>query len=194
MANQDTSSALFCPSYEGTTDGFVVSHLPSGLAEVRFMENDLTKVTRYRKSGSADDEILYKGLITLQSGSAGSEITRRPLTDLAALFPLKVGDEHEYKMEVAFSGKVQRVETTAIKVHSRQRTKVGQCKYEVLSVGVTFDPPGGTSLYLNYCPDLRYTVNVVAGGRALNKGAMFPLSELPILLAKLQSHRLAPAA
>ncbi|SFH05735.1 hypothetical protein SAMN05518865_1552 [Duganella sp. CF458] len=194
MTHQDTYSATFCPSYEENPDGFVVSHLPNGLVEVRFLENDLTKVTRYRKSGSVDDEILYKGLVTMQSGSSGNEITYRPLTDLAAFFPLEVGDEHEYKMEVTFSGKVQRVETTAIKVHSRQRTKVGQCKYEVLSVGVTFDPPGSTSLYFNYCPDLRHTVNVIAGGRALNKGAMLPLDNLPALLATLQSQRVAPAA
>jgi hypothetical protein len=173
------SADVFCPTYESAPEGYVVSHLPDGIVEVYFIGHDITKLVCRRKSGHVSEETLFQGLITLHSADQGeSGITYTPLSDLASLFPLEVGDEHTFTMQVAFSGKVQRTESTLMRVQSRQRTKIGQCRYDAFTVAVTLDPPGPTSLYYYYCPALRHIVNLTGGSRSGNKGTLYPLSAL----------------
>ncbi|MFG6462996.1 hypothetical protein ACG04Q_15590 [Roseateles sp. DXS20W] len=182
----ENAPVVFCPTAGSAPDGFVISHLPHGLVEVRFLNETLTQVVRRRRSGHIHEEVLYLGLLTLQSGSSGEPgITYKPLSDLTSMFPLTVGDSHELSMEVAFAGRVQRIETSAISVRSKKQLKIGLCRYDVFTIAVTFDPPGQASVFYDYSPELRCILNTAVGGRSLNKGVIRPLSELPALISAM---------
>lgn len=182
-------SVPFCPSYSSTPEGFIVSHLPHGLVEVSY-DGEFTKEVRYRKSGAVDEELYYRGLIsTFHSTHDGLGHHSKPLTDLAVIFPLEVGKQYHYDMEVSFSGRVQRIETTRIDIQSTSRTKVGNCAYQTYCVAVTLSPPGSTSMYCFYSPELRRVVSTRVGSHALGKGVMHPRTQLPQLLEQLKTSR-----
>lgn len=182
-------AAPFCPTYPSAPEGFIVSHLPHGLIDVSY-EGDFTKEVRYRKSGADEEERFYRGLIsTFHSTQDGLGHHSRPMTDLSEIFPLEVGKQHTYDVEVSFSGRVQRVETTRIVIESKTRTKVGKCVYQTYCIAVTFSPPGSTSMYCWYAPDLRRVISRRVGSHALGKGVMHPRSQLPQLMQQLRASR-----
>ncbi len=177
----------FCPNYALNPEGFIVSHLPHGLVDVSY-DGDFTREVRHRRSGTIEEELYYHGLISIfHSTQDGLGHHSRPLSNLAEIFPLEVGKQHFYDMEVSFSGRVQRVETTRMDIQSKSRTKVGNCSYQTFCIAVTIGAVGSTSMYRFYSPDLRRVVSTRVGSHAYGKGVMYPRTQLPTLLEQLRA-------
>lgn len=186
----------YCPTIDTESRGYLINRLPDRLVEVHFLDDRLTREVIHSRPGRGmpptDESILFEGLITL---STASGTTYTPLGDLSSMFPLQVGDEHQYSMRLSWSGRDQHIERKHMRVLRKLRKKVGQCQYDVFELRITFlsetDSPygiGGSPNYLYYyCPALRGSVLVNFNGWKPKVGTLHPLSERDELLARLRA-------
>jgi hypothetical protein len=170
---------MYCPTPENAPDGFLLAR-SHRVVEVRYLANSLVRRITHYPSLSRDEELLFEGLIRLNSSSG---LAWLPTRNLAELFPLRVGEIYRFTTDEHLPGRsVVHVENE-ISVLRKEKYSPAGCKYDVLRLDTT--ESNGLRRYLRYAPSLKCVLTEQIG-RAPDFGFRFyPLSALPERLAEI---------
>jgi len=133
MAAAQTPAASDCPTAQSARAGFVVERNEKSKTDV-FAGDGTAVRTILRYDGKTLLETTqFQGLFQLDRLDRGRRAVFRPKTNLAALFPLKVGQKINVEFEVEGSG---RPPTIRIELFVKQAdvAYIGPCKYDVLRI------------------------------------------------------------
>jgi hypothetical protein len=123
-----------CPDAKSGKSGFVVERGESSSTDVFHIENSVIR-TVMRSGGNALLETTqYEGLIQLDRIDRGRRTTFRPKGDLAAIFPLKVGQQASAEFEYLGADGRSTVATVGLTVKEKGRLFIGPCGYDVFKV------------------------------------------------------------
>jgi len=129
-----SASAQDCPTARSARDGFVVERGERSKSEV-FHIDDAVVRTVFRYNGqSVLETTLFQGLFQLERIDRGRRTVFQPKSDLATLFPLKVGDKKTVTFGVSEATGSTTSRTVSLSVKSGEEMYVGSCKYRVLKI------------------------------------------------------------
>jgi hypothetical protein len=153
-----TAYAQDCPSAATAPRGFVVERGDKQKTEVFVSEDGLVH-TRMRFGGEPLLETtLFAGLLPLDRFDRGRRTTSTPLSDLKALFPLRVGQKVVARF--TYSDGNRTIPTTIqLFVKGTEQIAIGPCAYTVLKIEHSEGRgEDGTARLVStdyYAPDLR---------------------------------------
>jgi hypothetical protein len=150
-----------CPDAKSGKSGFVVERGESSSTDVFHIENSVVR-TVMRSGGSALLETTqYEGLIQLDRIDRGRRTTFRPKSDLAAIFPLKVGQHARAEFEYLGADGRTTVATVGLTVKEKDQLFIGPCRYDVFKVERSESRGEGPSRVINvdyYAPALKLVI------------------------------------
>jgi hypothetical protein len=133
MAAVQALAAPDCPTAQSAHRGFVVERDGTTKTEV-FAGQDGTVRTTMRLGGKALLETTqFRGVFQLDRLDEGRRAVFRPKTDLAPLFPLKVGQNIEVEFDLTGPGQAATA-TIALSVKEADTLYIGPCRYDVLKI------------------------------------------------------------
>ena len=154
------AAAQDCPTVQSAARGFVVEREERSKTDVLHSEGSIVRtILRY------DGKILlettqFQGLFDLDRLDRGRRAVFRPKTDLAAMFPLKVGKSMTVEFDVEGAGRP----TTAsiqLSVKGTDVLYIGSCKYSVFKIERSESRGGGpvgSRRTDYYSPDLKLVI------------------------------------
>jgi hypothetical protein len=123
-----------CPDATSGKSGFVVERGESSSTDVFHIENSVVR-TVMRSGGNALLETTqYEGLMQLDRIDRGRRTTFRPKSDLAAIFPLKVGQQASAEFEYLAADGRSTVARVGLSVKEKDQLFIGPCRYDVFKV------------------------------------------------------------
>ena len=154
------AAAQDCPTAESAARGFVVERQERSKTEVLFAEPPIVRTIMRYDGKTLLETTQFQGLFELDRLDRGRRAVFRPKTDLAALFPLKVGNKATVEFEVEGSG---RPATTVmqISVKGTDVLYIGACKYSVFKIDRSESREGSPSGFRGtdyYSPDLKLII------------------------------------
>jgi hypothetical protein len=149
-----------CPTAQSAPKGFVVERDQRSKTEV-FVGSDAIVRTVMRSGGKTLLETTqFEGLFQLDRIDTGHRTVLRPKTNLAALFPLKVGQTIRAEFDVEDP---RRPRTAAIEfaVNKADTLHIGPCQYRVLKMERRESRGESPFRFVNtdyYAPDLKLII------------------------------------
>ena len=123
-----------CPSAKTGRTGFVVERGERTVTEVFHVEGPIVR-TAMRSGGTALLETTqFEGLLQLDRIDSGRRTTFRPKSDLAKMFPLKVGQHVTAEFELQDAQARALTSTVVLKVLAKEPLFIGACRYEILKI------------------------------------------------------------
>jgi hypothetical protein len=144
IASPGLVAAEDCPTAQTVSRGFVVVERGSTSKTVQHV-NDTLVHTAWRSDSNVALEITqYQGLFDLERLNGENRSTFRPKADLAAFFPLRVGEEIKVEFEVtqSFGQAAVTNDNILLVVKSADTLDIGPCKYDVLTNERSWAPVG----------------------------------------------------
>ncbi len=135
IASPGLGAAEDCPTAQTVSRGFVVFERGSTSKTVQHVDDTLVH-TVWRSDSNVVLEITqYQGIFDLERLNGENRSTFRPKTDLAAFFPLRVGEEIKVEFEVtqSFGPVAATTSNVLLVVKSADTIDIGPCKYDVLT-------------------------------------------------------------
>ncbi|TGP27185.1 MULTISPECIES: hypothetical protein [unclassified Mesorhizobium] len=158
LALAGTAKAADCVDAKSAKAGFVLEK-PGIRSEFRPTSGGMIAVANNYQSQSPQTQYLYGGLIEVFRDSDTGRLSMIPLGDLKKLFPLKAGAKSKTEFVRLSSKKAPKgTETLALAVKGKETYKLGDCKYNVLTVNETLTGDSGAvidSFTALYSPDLQ---------------------------------------
>lgn len=155
------SVAQDCPNAQSVKDGYIVERGDRSKTEVFLVENNIIR-TVFRYSGSSMLETTqYQGLLQLDRVDRGRRTTYRPKTDLAAIFPLKAGQQKTIEFNVKPGKERANTVKVQLSVKSTDVLYIGPCKYNVLKIERWESHGDGPLRLINtdyYAPDIKLII------------------------------------
>jgi hypothetical protein len=158
--NSRPAAAQDCPSAKSGSRGYVVERGDRSKTEVLFGDGAIVR-TVFRYDGTTLLETTtFQGLFELDRLDRGQRVVFRPKTDLAKLFPLRVGSSATVDFEVEGTG---RPPSSAIRiaVKGTDTLYIGGCKYDVFKIERSESRGGGPFSFRYtdyYAPDLKFVI------------------------------------
>jgi hypothetical protein len=157
VLNSRPAPAQDCPSAKSGSRGYVVERGDSSKTEVSFVEGAVVRTVFRYEGTTLLETTMFQGLFELDRLDRGQRVVFRPKTDLAKLFPLKVGSSATVEFEVEGAG---RPPSSAIRISVKgmDALYIGACKYEVFKIERSESRGGGpfSVPYTDYyAPDLK---------------------------------------
>lgn len=141
-AGTRTATAEDCPTAKSAANGYIVERETRSKTEVLFGEGAVVRTIMRH-----DDKVLlettqFQGLFDLERLDRGRRVVFKPKSDLAALFPLKVGKAATVEFDVEGAG---RPPTSAVRISVKDTDTlyIGRCKYRVLKIERSESRGGG---------------------------------------------------
>jgi len=123
-----------CPSGQTGRSGFVVERGERSTTEVFHLDGAIVR-TVMRSGGNALLETTqFQGLLQLDRVDTGRRTTFRPKHQLAAIFPLKTGQQSTAEFEVEGAQGRASIATVVLKVLAKDSLFIGPCRYEILKI------------------------------------------------------------
>ncbi|TIV71338.1 MAG: hypothetical protein E5V89_10585 [Mesorhizobium sp.] len=158
LATAGTAHGAECVDAKTAKAGFVLEK-PGIRSEFRPASGGMVAVANNYQSQSPQTQYLYGGLIEVFRDSDTGRLSMIPLGDLKKLFPLKAGAKSKTEFVRLSSKKAPKgTETLALAVKGKETYKLGDCKYNVLTVNETLTGDSGAvidSFTALYSPDLQ---------------------------------------
>ncbi|RWD65667.1 MAG: hypothetical protein EOS36_07090 [Mesorhizobium sp.] len=158
LATAGTAHGAECVDAKTAKAGFVLEK-PGIRSEFRPASGGMVAVANNYQSQSPQTQYLYGGLIEVFRDSDTGRLSMIPLGDLKKLFPLKAGAKSKTEFVRLSSKKAPKgTETLALAVKGKETYKLGDCKYNVLTVNETLTGDSGAvidSFAALYSPDLQ---------------------------------------
>jgi hypothetical protein len=155
------SFAADCPSPQKPDQPFRVSVGNRSSSEVYRLDSGETRTVTRFSGGIILEQTYHQGLIQVEHIAGGKRTLYTPLTNLKALFPMKVGQTHRVDFDVQTPDGKKRVMHAEYKVVGKDQLHIGPCRYEVLKVEHSNRFGEGPLIFSNtdwYAPDLRLIV------------------------------------
>ena len=131
MAQSPSAPVLDCPTAQSVRHGFVVERQEKSKTEVFVGEDGMVRTVLRYDGRTLLERTEFHGLFQLDRLDRGHRAVFRPKSELASLFPLKVGKTIKAEFDVEGSG---RPVTAAVEfsVKKSDTLYIGPCKYDVL--------------------------------------------------------------
>jgi hypothetical protein len=147
-----------CPSAQTAPHGYIVERGDQQKTEGSIGDDGVVHTSMRYRGQPLLETALFAGLFSLSRLDRGRRITFTPLTDLKAVFPLKVGQKALAVFDYATSGATMPL-TVLLLVKSRESLAIGPCNYDVLKIEHNEARGDGSKprlIYTEYySPDLR---------------------------------------
>jgi hypothetical protein len=154
------ASAQDCPTAQSARNGFVVERDQRSKTEVHVGSDAIVRTTLRHDGKALLERTQFEGLFDLDRLDRGHRSVFRPKTDLASLFPLKVGRTIKAEFDVEDP---RRPASAAIEfsIKKADTLYIGPCKYQVLKMERR-ESRGASPLRFvytdHYAPDLKLII------------------------------------
>ena len=133
LLHHGAAAAQDCPAARSAKQGFVLERNTNRM-EVVFSEDRIVRTISRSSDGQTWLETTqFEGLFDLERLERGRRTVYRPKTDLARLFPLKVGGEMKADFDVEGAER-QKTQSVTLTVKRSDTLYIGACKYEVFVI------------------------------------------------------------
>jgi len=155
-----TAEAQECPNAQTSRDGFVVERGSAARSEI--LRDGANVRSIYRVSGTVLLETTqFEGLFELERLDRGRRSSFKPKSELARLFPLKVGQRSLVEFESNLAGMPPAKRTIGLRVIGTDELYLGKCKYKVLKIERSQSQGEAPPIFIDfeyYAPDLKLVI------------------------------------
>lgn len=123
-----------CPTAQTGKSGFVVERGSNSSTEVFHAEGPVVRTVLRSGGQMLLETTQFEGLLQLDRIDRGRRTTFRPKSDLAALFPLKVGQQATAEFDVHEADGRSSAATIVLDVKAKDRLFIGPCAYDVFKI------------------------------------------------------------
>ena len=153
------ATAEDCPDARAGNAGYVVERGAGSRTEVFHDGHTVRTVVRY-SGNQVLETTQFEGLFDLDRIDRGRRTTFKPASELAKLFPLKVGQKAVVDFEVMNAGTSAK-RTVRLNVVGTDELYIGSCKYKVLKIERSQSQDGKPMVFLEidyYSPELKLII------------------------------------
>jgi hypothetical protein len=123
-----------CPNAKSGKIGFVLERGERTSTEVFHVENSVVRTVMRSGGNTVLETAQFEGLMQLDRIDRGRRTTFRPKGDLAAIFPLKVGQQTSAEFEYQGADGRSTVATVGLTVKEKDQLFIGACRYDVFKI------------------------------------------------------------
>ena len=156
-----TAAGQDCPTSKTAGQGFVVER-GSNLKNEIFHDGPTVRTILRQGDHALLETTQYEGLFDLDRLDRGRRTTLKPKSNLAKLFPLKVGQKIVADFELVAAGASATNRTVVLKVLADDELYIGKCKYKVLKIENSVSQGDNTRpVFYNfeyYSPELKLVI------------------------------------
>ena len=129
-----TAHAQDCPTGKNGAAGFIVQRGESQKSEIYHVDGGIVRTVMRYGGKTLLETTQYQGIFQLDRLDEGRHTAIKPQTDLAPLFPLKVGRDVTAKFEFVDDAERHVAGTVKLVVKKADPIYIGPCKYAVVKI------------------------------------------------------------
>jgi hypothetical protein len=149
-----------CPTVQSAPQGFVVERGDQTKTDV-FYDAPIVRTVMRFGGNPLLETTQYEGVFQLDRIDRGRRTTFRPTEEIAALFPIKVGQRVTVQFDVSEAAGRATKSTVALSVIGQDSLYVGPCRYDVLKIDRQESRGDGALVFINtdyYAPSLKLVI------------------------------------